>query len=60
MKALLRNLGLVLTITPLIVIGISSRIKIIFIFLLEILSLVGWELIVVQAFVEDEINFIKK
>ena len=59
MKALLRILGLVLTLTPLIVVGTSFQIKIILIFLLELLSLIGWELIVVKAFVEDDINFIK-
>ena len=59
MKALLRILGVVFTITPLILVGTSFHFKIIFILLLEIISLIGWELIVVKAFVEDDINFIR-
>ena len=58
MKVLLRILGLLLTIIPLIVVGTRFQFKIIFIFLLEILFIVGWELIVVMDFFEDEIDFI--
>ena len=59
MKALLRILGLVLTIIPLYLIGTSFHFGMIFILGLEIVSLIGWELIVVKKFVEDDINFIR-
>lgn len=59
MKALLRILGLVLTIIPLFVIGDSFQFRITFILVLEIVSLIGWELMVVKTFVEDDINFIR-
>ena len=59
MKALLRILGLVLTIIPLFVVGTSFQFRIPLILVLEIVSLIGWELSVVRSFVEDEINFIR-
>ena len=59
MKALLRILGLVLTIVPLIVVGTNFQYRMTFIAVLEIVSLIGWELIVVKSFVADDINFIK-
>ena len=59
MKALLRILGLVLTIVPLILVGNSFQFKLTFILILEIISLIGWELIVVKTFVENEDNFIR-
>ena len=59
MKSLLRILGFFLTVIPLILIGYSFQFRMIFIFILEIVSLIGWELIVVKLFVEDDFNFIK-
>ncbi len=59
MKVLLRILGFVLTIVPLIVVGTNFQYRMAFIVVLEIFSLIGWELIVVKSFVEDDINFIK-
>ena len=59
MKALLRILGLVLTIIPLILVGNSFQFRLPFILILEIISLIGWELIVVKTFVENEHNFIR-
>ena len=59
MKALLRILGVILTFMPLLVVGTSFQYRMTFILLLEIVSFIGWELIVVKAFVEDDINFIR-
>ena len=59
MKALLRILGLVLTIIPLFLIGTSFHFGMAFILVLELVSLIGWELIVVKKFVEDDNNFIR-
>ena len=59
MKALLRILGLALTIIPLIKVGTTLQFKVIFILILEIFSLIGWELIVVKTFIKDDTNFIR-
>ncbi len=59
MKALLRILGVVLTLIPLLVVGTSFQYKMTFILVLEIVSFIGWELMVVKTFVEDDINFIR-